>query len=430
MNHYVYRITDLKNHKYYIGSRSCEIDPSDDLGVIYYSSSSDHIFKKRQIEFPSEFKYKIIRNFRKRESALNFEAKLHSKFMVARNQSFYNRAEQTTSKFSTYDVVSHNKNKTEYTFENIKSGEMFIGTLSDLKNKGVTNANRLMYDLNTANGWKITSDNAEKRNQPIKSRKTMKIIYEETRFSLIRIEDGAELVGTPKDLIEKTQTLKSKMFPIFTGVKKKYRGYCLRHTYETEIKTNNPDSDFYSIKDTKFLFKNFEGIEEYKTPRTMVEKYGVSLTGILGIISSKALSCEGWYMGWYIPYKEKLTGDHNKYNNKDICEYNIYDLSNRKWVRLTRDEIKKELPTASEASVSMFLSKKIKVLFDRFSHQECPTSTIDFKKYTICNQETGEILSGLRVELAKKTPLNKSDVHRLVSKRAKTSKGWVLMNAG
>ncbi len=46
--HYVYRITNTVLRKHYYGSRTSKIRPNLDLGVIYFSSSTDKNFLKDQ----------------------------------------------------------------------------------------------------------------------------------------------------------------------------------------------------------------------------------------------------------------------------------------------------------------------------------------------------------------------------------------------
>jgi hypothetical protein len=47
-NHYVYLIEHIYTGKYYIGSRSTNLAPEDDIGKKYFSSSRDKEFKKDQ----------------------------------------------------------------------------------------------------------------------------------------------------------------------------------------------------------------------------------------------------------------------------------------------------------------------------------------------------------------------------------------------
>src|SRR5574344_2071036 len=93
--HYVYRITNTKEQKHYYGVRSSKVEPKLDLGIKYFSSSTDKEFIQEQKENKSIFKYKIIRKFNSRKEANKFEIDLHWRFDVARNESFYNRAKAT-----------------------------------------------------------------------------------------------------------------------------------------------------------------------------------------------------------------------------------------------------------------------------------------------------------------------------------------------
>lgn len=102
--HYVYRITNTQTNKHYYGVRSSKVEPKLDLGIKYFSSSTDKEFIKEQKENKSIFKYKIIKQFNSREEAVKLEIKLHSKFDVGLNESFYNRAKQTSTRFDTTGI--------------------------------------------------------------------------------------------------------------------------------------------------------------------------------------------------------------------------------------------------------------------------------------------------------------------------------------
>jgi len=101
MKHYVYRITNIKLNKHYYGTRSSKINPSEDIGHIYFSSSSDKLFIKDQKINPSNYKYKVVYIHLTRKKALQQEVKLHQKFDVGLNESFYNKSKQTSTKFDT-----------------------------------------------------------------------------------------------------------------------------------------------------------------------------------------------------------------------------------------------------------------------------------------------------------------------------------------
>jgi hypothetical protein len=97
MYHYVYRITNKVLNKHYYGKRSSNIPPYQDLGIKYFSSSYDRSFRTDQKSNPQDYKYKVIRMYESSTEALAMEIKLHNKFDVARNKSFYNMAKQTST---------------------------------------------------------------------------------------------------------------------------------------------------------------------------------------------------------------------------------------------------------------------------------------------------------------------------------------------
>lgn len=107
--HYTYRITNMVEHKHYYGARSSKVHPTQDLGIKYFSNSIDKEFMSEQKLNPQNFKYKIIKIFETREEAIAMEIKLHAKFDVGVNESFYNKAKQTSIGFDTTDL-SYNKN--------------------------------------------------------------------------------------------------------------------------------------------------------------------------------------------------------------------------------------------------------------------------------------------------------------------------------
>jgi hypothetical protein len=96
---YTYRIHNVNNNKMYIGSRSCNIHPKKDLGLVYFSSSRDKDFIRDQKVNPSNYEYLILDTFETREEADLYESKLHNEYDVDKNTMFYNRAKQTTTKF-------------------------------------------------------------------------------------------------------------------------------------------------------------------------------------------------------------------------------------------------------------------------------------------------------------------------------------------
>ena len=100
MYHYTYRITNINENKYYYGSRSSKLPPKDDLGVVYFSSSTDKQFRSDQKQNPNQYSYKVIKVYPDRKHAVMLEIKLHNKFNVKSNPAFYNKANQTSTGFT------------------------------------------------------------------------------------------------------------------------------------------------------------------------------------------------------------------------------------------------------------------------------------------------------------------------------------------
>jgi len=103
--HYVYRITNKVLNKHYYGVHSCNNLELEGIGVEYFSSSTDMEFIKDQKENLQNYKYKIVKQFKTRQEANEYEELLHNKFDVANNNSFYNK-HNSNSKFNPLDKVS------------------------------------------------------------------------------------------------------------------------------------------------------------------------------------------------------------------------------------------------------------------------------------------------------------------------------------
>ena len=119
-HHYIYRITNILLRMYYYGVRSTNLNPKDDLGTKYFSSSSNKEFIKDQKENPQNYRYKIIRIFDNRKDAISLEIKLHNKFNVKLHESFYNRANQTVVGFDMTGRIQYRSTKQRVEMSNIK----------------------------------------------------------------------------------------------------------------------------------------------------------------------------------------------------------------------------------------------------------------------------------------------------------------------
>lgn len=104
--HYVYQITEKSTNKKYIGVRSSKLKPEDDLGIKYFSSSTNKDFIKRQKSNPADFIYEILSTYDDRSLAISEEVKLHEMYNVDVNGDFYNCAKQTSTKFESKGYVT------------------------------------------------------------------------------------------------------------------------------------------------------------------------------------------------------------------------------------------------------------------------------------------------------------------------------------
>ena len=98
--HYTYQIVELSTNKKYIGVRSSDIEPRLDIGHVYFSSSSDIKFIKRQKEFPNDYEYIVLSIHESREDANKDEMYLHEKYDVASSINFYNKANSSSINFN------------------------------------------------------------------------------------------------------------------------------------------------------------------------------------------------------------------------------------------------------------------------------------------------------------------------------------------
>lgn len=102
--HYVYQITEKSSNKKYIGVRTSEVSPEFDLGIFYFSSSSDMDFIKNQRNKPQDYIYEVLSIFDNRECANLEEERLHEINQVDSNPEYINRRKANGS-FYNHDKV-------------------------------------------------------------------------------------------------------------------------------------------------------------------------------------------------------------------------------------------------------------------------------------------------------------------------------------
>jgi len=99
-NHYTYLIVNIYSYfpRKYIGTRSTDLEPLEDLGVIYFSSTKQP-FIQEQKDYPERFEYYILGVFDTREEAMQLEIKLHALYNVKVNPDYYNKCNATSTGF-------------------------------------------------------------------------------------------------------------------------------------------------------------------------------------------------------------------------------------------------------------------------------------------------------------------------------------------
>jgi len=204
MNHYIYRITNKIQNKHYYGCRSSEIEPKLDLGIKYFSSSRDVDFLLGQKANNLDYKYKVIKIFSSREEALELEIKLHKKFNVGKNESFYNKAKQTSTGFDTCGIVRTNEQKIKASL--LRNGKQFGGVIKHSEeskkkisesNKGKTHSEETKKKMSESrkgekNGFQGKKHSIETRQKISESGKDriVKPISDETRAKLSAAHSG------------------------------------------------------------------------------------------------------------------------------------------------------------------------------------------------------------------------------------------------
>jgi hypothetical protein len=117
MYHYTYIIINTVNEKYYIGVRSCNIDPILDID---YLGSSKYLNEDIAFYGKNSFIKDIIKVFDNRQDAMNHEIELHHYFDVENSNLFYNKFNANTLGFTWYG-----KNHSSDTIEKIKEKRKF-----------------------------------------------------------------------------------------------------------------------------------------------------------------------------------------------------------------------------------------------------------------------------------------------------------------
>lgn len=101
--HYTYIISNIKDNKHYIGSRTCKgsSTPETDLGFKYFGTpiTNSWLIQDQKVN-PQNYTYQIINKYQLRKEAIWNEICLHKIFDVGVNPDFYNGSRATSTGFS------------------------------------------------------------------------------------------------------------------------------------------------------------------------------------------------------------------------------------------------------------------------------------------------------------------------------------------
>ena len=218
--HYVYRITNKENNKHYYGVRSSKIEPKLDLGIKYFSSSTDKEFINEQKTNKDKFKYKIIKTFDTRKEAELIEVKLHTKFEVQNNDNFYNKAKSTLMGFSVEGrkqtrehIEKRIKGYAGKTFEEIYGVDRAI-EIKEILSRPKSEEHKKKLSL-AKTGVKLTPEHAQAVTNAIKLRyldENYKEKFTKTMTEVNKSEEKRKLASKSlKELWSSNEDFKNKM---------------------------------------------------------------------------------------------------------------------------------------------------------------------------------------------------------------------------
>jgi hypothetical protein len=238
--HYVYRITNIVEKKHYYGKRSSKCDPKQDLGVKYFSSSTDKEFRKDQQLNPQNYRYKIVQRFKDGKSAILRESKLHHKFNVSNSLKFYNKVKQNPNGYDLTDIEFSKEIRAKMS-KSAKGRIVSSETKAKLKEKRKTRI--------------FTKETCEKISNSLKGR----IVSAETRAKFSKAYSGLKRSEETKAKFKANGTYKGKNNPMFKRYFKTPSGI-----FDSEIDIKKLKiAKFWCIHPDKIVGKFSYGRSEY-----------------------------------------------------------------------------------------------------------------------------------------------------------------------
>jgi hypothetical protein len=203
----------------YIGVRTSDVKPHKDLGINYFSSSSDSNFINEQLQNPDRFEYIVIKIFDNREDALELEIELHKKYDVGKNELFYNKSKQTSTKFY-YDISgdfnigrkisnalkgrpAHNLGMKQSDETKLKRSKSLNGRTSPMKNR--THSEETKRKMSESHKGKVLSEETKRKMSEAQKQIERKQHSEETKRKMSESHMGLKGTMLGKQHSEETK---------------------------------------------------------------------------------------------------------------------------------------------------------------------------------------------------------------------------------
>ena len=288
--HYVYRITNKVTQMYYYGDRSCNCQPSEDIGIKYFSTSTLKLFIKDQKVNPQDYKYKVVKIFETcREDAKQLEVDLHKKFDVKNHNKFINRANQTSSGFDTTGITPTREYNITLSQINKRKATMAEKTIDEkLAIKKKQHDSRLKalaaetaeFKENKKNSLRKTLNNRTLVEKEVYSQlMSDSYVYSKER---IRKQRKSMRVKSEQEINNiKSKHIKTKYSKRYFEI---YKGDILLYTIQGNLK------EFCKIHDINFLFMEYSYLHD-GTPKIFNH---CDKPNITKAIKSGNIRFEGW----------------------------------------------------------------------------------------------------------------------------------------
>jgi hypothetical protein len=204
--HYAYRITFNPDKKHYMGIRTSFRPPLKDIGIHYFTSSTQSHFKNLFQKAPFLFKIKILKVCKTRKECLEFEVRYHKRLNVKSNPDFLNKSNQTTTFFDVSGTVVVSRKKYPLKWERIPTEEYHQN-----KNQFFIPSHFLRKDRNGHYGKKHTKETKEK----LSLMNSNQVVAKTEDGSIVRIPKEEflkrkDLHGVAKNTITAFDTIQGK----------------------------------------------------------------------------------------------------------------------------------------------------------------------------------------------------------------------------